>query len=160
MGKQQKIQKRESNALHPFDAMRMRMNQLFQSSWPAWPELEGPLSGNFMPTVETSETDKEIKVSIELPGMTDQDVELTISPDGETLSLSGEKKFEEEKKDEEKNFYHFERRYGSFHRNVRLPAKVKVDSPKAKFKNGVLVVTMKKTSGKAENMGRHIQIEA
>jgi HSP20 family protein len=162
MTKKSLIQKQPHSRVSPFEFMRGPMSSFFQEAWPnwaGWPQQEGALSGNFMPTVETSETKNKVKVSVELPGMTDEDVKLTISPEGDVLTLSGEKKFEEESKDEENNFYHFERSYGSFRRNVPLPCAVDLEKVNAKFKNGVLKVTMHKQQADERPEGRQIQIE-
>ncbi len=137
--------------------MRANINSIFPNFWQALPQEEGLAAGKFVPTVETFEKGGEVRVTAELPGMTEDDVHVTLSPDGDYLTLSGEKKFEKEENDEENNYYHFERSYGSFQRHVPLPCTVDKEKVKAKFKNGVLKVTMKKLAAAPE--ARHIKIE-
>jgi HSP20 family protein len=96
----------------------------------------------FSPSVDISENDKEIKVSAELPGLDDDDIQVTL--DRDLLTISGEKK--EEKEDKRQNYYRLERSYGSFRRSLRLPAEVEADKIEATFKNGVLKITLPKTA--------------
>lgn len=147
---------RRASELDPFEIMRN--NNLFQDMW-SWPPQTAIAPRSFMPTVETSETRNKVKVNVELPGMTEDEVQLTLSPDGDYLTLSGEKKLEEESVDEENNFYHFERSYGSFQRHIPLPSAVDSDKVNAKFKNGVLKVTMAKKAETNAMAGRQIRIE-
>lgn len=107
----------------------------------------------FNPSMDVLESEKEIKVSAELPGMEDRDVEVTLEKD--TLTIRGEKKAEAEKK--EKGYYHTERTYGSFTRTVQLPAEIESEKIEARFKNGVLTVTVPK-SAKAVEEKRKIKI--
>lgn len=87
------------------------------------------------------EENNEVVVKAELPGMTKDDIEISLVDS--TLTLKGEKKKEEEVK--EKDFYRCEREYGSFLRTIDLPAEVKTDGAKATFKNGVLEIQLAKT---------------
>jgi len=90
--------------------------------------------------IDVSETDAEIKMEAELPGVEEKDVEVMLS-DGR-LTIKGEKK--QEKKEKEKDYYLHERSYGSFARSVTLPFDADPDKIKAKFANGVLTVTLPK----------------
>ncbi len=96
----------------------------------------------FSPRVDVVETDKEIKVSVELPGMTEEDIEVTL--DDDMLTISGEKKSEHEEKEE--NYYYMERSYGSFRRVVPLPCSVDEEKVTATFKNGVLNIVLPKAA--------------
>jgi HSP20 family protein len=96
--------------------------------------------GTFDPRVDVTENDKEIKVAAELPGLTEKDVEVSLS--NGTLTISGEKKVEKEDKGE--NYYRLERSYGSFQRVIPLPTEVEADKVEATFKNGVLQITLPK----------------
>lgn len=97
------------------------------------------------PVVNVSETEKEISVDAELPGLEVKDVDVSL--DNGSLVIKGEKKFEgEEKKD---NYHRIERSYGSFARTVPLPAKVNPKGIKAKFEKGVLHVTLPKAEPSA-----------
>ena len=90
--------------------------------------------------VDISEDDEHIYVNTELPGMTREDVELTI--ENGLLTISGEKK--EHAEEQKENYYHVESRYGSFRRDLILPAEVDVDKVSAQYKDGILTVTMPK----------------
>jgi HSP20 family protein len=149
----------EDVALSPFAAMQQQMNQMFSDFWNDWPNTAmQPV--NFMPRMETSETSKQVTVSAELPGMGKDDIKIVLSPDAEHLTLSGEKRFEEESKDEESNYYHLERSYGSFHRTIPLPCPVDPERIKAKFKDGVLKIKLDKKPTESTPGTRQIQIEA
>lgn len=92
------------------------------------------------PRIDVSETDAEIKMEAELPGVEEKDVEVLLS-DGH-LTIKGEKK--QEKKEKKEDYYLHERSYGSFARSVTLPFDADPDKIKAKFANGVLTVTLPK----------------
>lgn len=94
-----------------------------------------------MPPVDVFEDKDDIVVKAELPGMTKEDIEVSLTD--HTLTIKGEKKKEEEVKEE--NYYRSERSYGSFVRTVELPTEVYTDKVKAAFKNGVLEVRVPKT---------------
>lgn len=93
------------------------------------------------PAFDMYEEDNTVVVKAELPGMTKDNIDISLSDS--TLTLKGEKKKEEEVN--EKDFYRCEREYGSFLRRIELPAEVKVDAAKATFKNGVLEIRLPKT---------------
>jgi HSP20 family protein len=90
-------------------------------------------------------------VSAELPGMDDEDIEVSLSRD--VLTISGEKKQEKEEKG--RDYYRAERSYGSFRRSIPLPAEVNADKVDAVFSKGVLTITLPKTA-KAEGRKRII----
>jgi HSP20 family protein len=96
--------------------------------------------GGFSPNVDVVETDDQIKVSAELPGMQDKDIEVSL--DRGVLTISGEKS--EERKEEGENYYRAERSYGSFRRAIPLPTEVNEDEVEAIFQDGVLTITMPK----------------
>jgi HSP20 family protein len=96
--------------------------------------------GAFSPSVDVVETEDEIKVSAELPGLEDKDIEVSL--DRGVLTISGEKS--EEHKEERENYYRAERTYGSFRRAISLPTDVNEDEVEAVFQNGVLTITMPK----------------
>jgi HSP20 family protein len=93
------------------------------------------------PSVDVAETDAEIVVTADLPGVKKDDVDVTV--DQNQLVISGERKQEEEESD--KNYYRLERRYGSFRRAFVLPANADAERVKAAYKDGVLTVTIPKT---------------
>lgn len=96
--------------------------------------------GALSPSINVSETDNAIEVTAELPGVDEKDVNLELTDD--LLTISGEKKTEKEEK--EKNYHLIERSYGSFRRSLRLPFQADASKADAKFKNGVLTVTLPK----------------
>jgi HSP20 family protein len=93
------------------------------------------------PTVDVYEEKDDIVVKAELPGMDKDNIEVNLTD--RTLTIKGEKKKEEEMKEE--NYYRSERSYGSFLRTLELPKDVHADKVKATFKNGILEVRMPKT---------------
>ena len=96
---------------------------------------------DWLPPVDVSETEKELLLRAELPGMDKKDIEITLS-DG-LLTISGEKKNEHEEKKE--NYHRVESRYGSFRRTLRLPTDIESDKIDANYKDGVLKVTIPKS---------------
>ena len=110
---------------------------------------------DFMPRVDISENDKAIKVTAELPGMDEKDIDITLTHD--SLTIKGEKKEETEEK--EKDFYRMERRYGSFHRVIPLSTEVDETKAEADFKKGVLRITLPKTA-EAQQARKKIEVKA
>jgi HSP20 family protein len=113
----------------------------FLSLWDhehSWP---GRMFSLQMPAMDLYEEKDEVVVKAELPGISKEDLDVTLTES--TLTLKGEKKKEEEVK--EKNFYRSERSSGSFVRTIDLPSEVKTDQAKASFKNGVLEIRLPKT---------------
>lgn len=94
----------------------------------------------FVPTVNVSETDKEITVRAELPGLEAKDVDVSVAEDH--ITIQGEKKIEKTSKEE--NVHLMESAYGAFKRVIALPDNVDFAKVEAVFKNGVLTVTMPK----------------
>jgi HSP20 family protein len=105
------------------------------------------------PSIDMYETDKELVVKAELPGLTSKDVDITLTDD--TLTIKGEKKEAEEVKSE--NYYRKETRYGAFHRVIQLPTPVKKEDVKATFKDGVLEIRLPKAV--EETRGIKIKVE-
>jgi HSP20 family protein len=92
------------------------------------------------PRFNISETDKEYRLTADVPGVPKEDIKIEVK-DG-VLTISGEKK--EEKREENEKFHTYERIFGSFSRSVRLPEGVKPENITAKFTNGVLEITFPK----------------
>lgn len=126
----------------PMLAFQNEMNRLidhfFSDPFDVAP-LAQPLA-DFSPRVDVSETDKEIRVVAELPGMDEKDIQVSL--DHDSLILSGEKKHDVEEKG--KNFHRIERSFGSFQRVIPLNSEVEGDKVEAEFKKGVLTVTLPK----------------
>lgn len=96
--------------------------------------------GIWSPPVDITETDDNLVVSIEIPGMTKEDVKITLQDN--VLTIRGEKKQETEKRDA--NYHRVERSYGSFTRSFSLPAAVEGEKIKAQYKDGLLKITLPK----------------
>ena len=111
--------------------------------------------GQFSPTIDVKEDEKEIKVQAELPGMDEQDIDIALNRD--SLTIKGEKKEETEEK--EKDYYRMERSYGSFTRTIPLPEEIDTDKAEARFKKGVLTVTLPKTE-ETRKKTKKIKVEA
>lgn len=128
----------------PFVSLREEVNRAFDSMFsgddpfamPAW----GGTMTNLSPKLDLSETDNEVHLTMELPGLTEADVNVELLENA--IKIHGEKKDERETKDHD--FHRTERTFGSFERIVPLPAKVNRDAVNATFKNGVLSVTLPK----------------
>jgi HSP20 family protein len=132
---------------HPLASFQREMNRLFDNffggfSLAPWEPLERGVTSSFTPRVDVSETDKEIKISAELPGMEEKDIDVSLTHD--TLTIKGEKKAEAEEKG--KDYYRIERSYGSFTRSLPLPVEVDTNKVEATFKKGVLEITLPKTA--------------
>jgi HSP20 family protein len=92
------------------------------------------------PRVDVYQTEDDVIVKAEIPGVSKEDLNLYI--DGETIRLTGQTKREKELKDE--NAYRTERYYGSFSRTIPLPVEVKSDQAKAEYRDGILSITVPK----------------
>ena len=132
--------------------VRDEFDRLFDRFLPDFPWRGDVLEGAWAPRVDIAETNGELKVVAELPGMKRNDVSVRI--ENNVLTLKGEKKQEEEKKGT--NYYRIERRYGTFTRSFALPNTVDTNKVKAAFKDGVLTITLPKTE---EAKGKEVSIE-
>jgi len=102
---------------------------------------------NFNPRIDIHEDEENINVTAEIPGVKKENLKITLQDN--ILTIEGEKKKEEEKK--EKNFYRTERVFGNFKRCFTLPVEVDSDKVEAKFENGTLNIRIKKLEQKAKN---------
>ena len=119
--------------------MQTEMNRLFDDFFTRSTESpDHPLIWN--PSVDISETENEVVMVAELPGMERKDIKINLQDN--VLTLEGEKKQESEEKG--KSYHRLERAYGKFQRSFVLPTAVKSDAIKAKLKDGVLTVTLSK----------------
>jgi len=138
------------NDTHPLLSLHREMNRLFDNVFRGFgvPPLAGLDRAAGWPHVELGETDREIRVTAELLGLDEKDVEITVE-DG-ALTLRGEKRSEVEDKDRG----YTERSYGRFERRIGLPQGIDRDQAGATFRNGVLTVTLPKTDAANENVRR------
>jgi HSP20 family protein len=128
----------------PLARLRNEMDRLFESFLrepfgalqSAWRERAG-----WMPPVDIAESDTEVTIRAELPGMDPKDLDVSVH--GNNLVLRGEKKESNAQKD--KGYYQAETRYGSFHRSVPLPQGVDPNQVDATYSNGVLTLVIKKS---------------
>lgn len=136
----------------PLLTLHREMNRMFDDFFRGFdmPAARGAWSGSW-PNVELSETDNEVRVVAELPGLTEKDVEVTVADN--VLTLRGEKKAENESPT------YTERWHGRFQRSIPLAAEVDVDRIDASFKNGVLTVVLPKRPA-AESQQKKIEVKA
>jgi HSP20 family protein len=128
----------------PFQELQCEMNRMFEDFFLDFPSFSGlDVRGGglgFSPAVDISETDKELKVSVELPGMDEKDI--TVELDNSTLTVRGEKS--EVREDKDNKWHVREQSYGSFQRVIPLPVNADSENAKAKFKKGVLSIRIPK----------------
>jgi HSP20 family protein len=131
----------------PVGALQWDINRAFETFWRGF---DLPLPGasgigaakNSSPKVDIGETDKEVEIKTELPGMEPADIEVSLA-DG-AVTIRGEKR--SERKAEEKDYVLRERSFGAIERTVPLPEGLDLDATVATFKNGVLTLSIPKTS--------------
>ena len=135
---------RERNAFaQPFVSLQREIDRLFEDFGRGFPALAGGNGGSaslLVPSTDVTETDKEIEITAELPGLEDKDVQVNFA-DG-VLTIRGEKNAEKDEKG--KNYRLVERSYGSFERSIELPDGVKPEDVKATIAKGVLTVKVPK----------------
>ncbi|HEX6998575.1 MAG TPA: Hsp20/alpha crystallin family protein [Gammaproteobacteria bacterium] len=149
----------------PFESFRREieslhrdMDRLFERIWGeseamSLPDYWG--RRELVPQLDVVEDDKAFHVSIELPGMDEKDVDVTLSD--QILTIRGEKK--EEKETKEREFYRRERAYGAFRRSIEIPASVDTSKIEASFRKGVLTIDLPKTK-EAQEKVKHISVKA
>jgi HSP20 family protein len=133
---------------NPFDVLHREVNDLFETYYRGIGGFGRRMASSA--GFEVSETDDEIRVKIELPGMDEKDIEVTI--DENNLVIRGEHREQSEKK--QRSYHISEMSCGSFHRSIPLTAEVDVGRAKAKFKRGVLTLTLPKTKRAKEQRKR------
>ncbi len=122
-----------------FMTLREAMDRLFEESF-VRPRREWPAAAEGTLALDMYETEDTVVVKSTVPGVKPDDIDISIS--GNTLSISGETKVEQEVKEE--NYIRRERRYGSFSRSVTLPEGVNPDEAEASFEDGVLTLSIPK----------------
>lgn len=138
-----------------FRGFRTQLDTLFED----W--FGRSMGGTLAPRVDVSETSKEVTLKVELPGVDEKDIDVSLS--GNHLTIKGEKKTEhEEKKDGEEGrvFHRVERSFGAFQRTMTVPFDVEPGKVSAEFKDGVLTVTLPKPEGASEQpQPRRIEVK-
>jgi HSP20 family protein len=136
--------------------LRREMDRLFDEVFGRSPVVEPALEETtrvWAPACDLYETDKDIVVKANLPGVSKDNVEVIVTED--SITIKGQTKEETEVK--EKNYYRKELNYGTFQRVIPLPVTVKSDEAKATFKDGILEIRAPKTE--VSPKGRKINIE-
>jgi HSP20 family protein len=153
------------SAWHPFEVLHGEIDRLFDDfSW-NWPRLSFPRASAAAPyspadfdlkvASEVTEDDKAYRVTVEVPGMSEKDVDISLSDS--TITIKGEKK--SEKEETKKDYHYSERSYGALRRSFALPEGVDADKIEANMKSGVLTVVMPK-SAEAQKKSRKVEIKA
>jgi HSP20 family protein len=131
-------------------SLQNRMNRLFDEQYGGGRE-ESLTTGAFVPPVDIYEDEHSIQLKLEVPGVDQKDLDIQV--ENNVITVSGERKFEKEQKEE--NFHRVERRYGSFSRSFTLPNTVNADETTADYSNGVLTVRLAK---RAEAKPKQIKV--
>jgi len=142
-----------SSEYSPHLALQNDMNRVFDNFFRSF---EGGMlssfsemsEGMFQPKVEVKENANNLRVSVELPGIDDKDIDVSITDDA--LTISGDKR--EEKEENTRGYYRMERSYGSFQRRIPFPCSIDKDKAEATFKKGVLNVVLPKTAEAKQNV--------
>jgi HSP20 family protein len=131
-------------------SMQRQLDRLFGTYSPTASKSEA-----FDTALDMYETDTEVTVKVAVPGFKPEDIQVTLT--GDTLSIKGEVKDEQEKRDEKRSYMQREIRRSSFQRVLTLPVGIKGDEIKAEFENGLLVLSIPKAE---ETKPKTIQIRA
>jgi HSP20 family protein len=120
--------------------LRRDMDRLFDRLWNEFCMPPAPTSVRMRPCIDLSETETNLVLRAEIPGVNEDDLDVSLA--GNVLTIKGEIK-EEVVRDSE-SYHRTERRYGSFSRSIQLPCKVEVEDIQATYEKGVLNITMPK----------------
>lgn len=146
--------------VHPLASLRREMDDLFENWTKDFGVPQNIWTGSgAWPRVNISETDKELRVTAELPGVEQKDIDITLT--GGDLVIKGEKKSEsDEKKDDKgRSYQRVERSFGLFERRMTLPFEVETSKIDATFKDGVLTLVLPKPA-EAQKASRKIEIKS
>ena len=138
-------------ARRDFSTLQDRMNRIFRESFSPERPDEALTTSNFAPPADVYEDEHNITLKIELPGIDEKDINVSI--ENNTLTVHGERRFEKDEKEE--NFHRVERMYGSFTRSFTLPNTVDLEQVSAHYENGVLKIRLAK---KAEAKPKLIKV--
>jgi len=140
--------RREDYAADPFFRLHDEMNRLFEDAFQGFgrgfgaPTPFSAYEGARAPSIDMRETDRAVEISAELPGVDEADLDVEVHD--QTLTIRGEKKFERDEEEKDGGYRVMERAYGSFARTIPLPYPVEPDQVDARFRNGVLKLTLPK----------------
>src|SRR5213593_2989271 len=138
-----------------FSTLQDRVNRIFRESY----SPEGPgdalTTANFAPPVDVYEDEHNITLKIDVPGIDEKDIDVSI--ENNTLTVRGERTLEKEEK--EQNFQRVERQYGSFTRSFSLPNSVNLEQVSAHYNKGVLKISLaKKAEAKPKQIKVHVDV--
>jgi HSP20 family protein len=134
VGRDRNVARSDANV---FGSLQREIDRVFADFTRDFPIFGGR---DLLPSIDVTETDKDIEITAELPGLEEKDVQINLADN--VLTIKGEKKAEKEEKD--KSYRLIERSYGAFSRSVELPAGVNPDAIKASLAKGVLKVSVPK----------------
>ena len=136
-----------------FSALQDRMNRIFRESYSPEGSEEALTTSNFAPPVDVYEDEHNITLKIEVPGIDEKDIDVSI--ENNTLTVRGQRRLEKDEKEE--NFQRVERMYGGFTRSFTLPNTVDLEQVTAHYDKGVLKVRLAK---RAEAKPKQIKVNA
>jgi len=157
-GRDARTQTANTLAVAPLATLQREINRMFDQLWRlrsmAGPHTAAELTDGprFEPTIEVRESNGEVEVFAELPGLEREEIDVVLSPDGRTLTLHGEK--QPEHADRALDFLRSERRYGSFRRAIDLPTAVDTNKAEATYHNGVLEIDLHKLDAGPRSLKR------
>ena len=132
-------------ARREFSTLQDRVNRILRESFTPQSPEEALTTSNFAPPVDVYEDEHNITLKIEVPGIDEKDINVSI--ENNTLTVRGERRFEKDEKEE--NYHRVERMYGSFTRSFTLPNTLDPDQVSANYEKGVLKIRLaKKTEAK------------
>ncbi len=132
--------------------MQEEIERAFPDFWRRTPLLipaeskEGEVVKYRRPLTDLKETENELIMDLEMPGITKDDINIKVTED--SIEIKAEKKYETKEEDEKKGYFFQERRYQGYYRSIPLPSGIKAEETEAKFDNGILEITMKKAEEK------------
>jgi HSP20 family protein len=149
---------------NPYGSLQREVDRLFEEFSRGLPMLATPALASILPSIDVTETDKEIEITAEMPGLERKDVEISIQDD--MLTIRGEKKLESDQDDKKdkadknannnKNYHLSERSYGVFLRVLQLPPGIDPSTVQATMSNGVLKIKIPKP---AKNQAKKIEVK-
>ena len=133
------------DVMHPFDLLHRDVERVFEDFWRdfdlgMYGRMDRPF-GSMMPKMDLMEDEDKFRMTFELPGLDDKDVEVELKDN--VLTVKGEKKVEKEEKEE--TYSYSERSFGSFYRSIPLTGEVLPDKIEANFEKGVLMIVLPKS---------------
>ncbi|HSA54878.1 MAG TPA: Hsp20/alpha crystallin family protein [Gemmatimonadaceae bacterium] len=132
---------RSLEPVNMFASLRRDVDRLFDEAWSGTPS-GGWRTRGWLPPVDINETENDIEVQVEVPGMRGDDIDLTV--ENGILTISGEKRYERQEGSEEKGNLMLERQYGRFTRSFTLPAQVDAENVTAECADGILTIRLPK----------------